>query len=345
MTQPPYLYGDPDSRFRWHYIDLRHSGWMLDHPAGCNSLDCPVRDAAKTAITFPPPVTGEFPCTVDEQGRLLVVNTRPTRSVTSPGSARLCSWLACPARYDAVAVATGEATAAGWRQWPSLNLQMCPDHAWVWTPRDAGEAGPHEPRLNNTTGTPVLRCACGTVIDSAGLNGRKLAETYLLHLLREEQANAARTAFERAGTYLDDTDTLDAMLAEIADKATGSHAIAKRSFYANGELEFPAAYAVLCHLLAVTAAARAALGMEATPTATDLMGGEHRKIGPMVHALDGAAHSVYLHGEWRWLSSKMTTEEREAFAGAVERYSAGLDPDGPPISVDCWWRVPAQGEA
>jgi hypothetical protein len=54
-------------------------------------------------------------------------------------------------------------------------------------------------------------------------------------------------------------------------------------------------------------------------------------------ALDGACHSVWLHGKWRWLTRKMTTAEKEAFADAVERFSASLDDEGP-ATVDRWWR-------
>jgi hypothetical protein len=50
-------------------------------------------------------------------------------------------------------------------------------------------------------------------------------------------------------------------------------------------------------------------------------------------AMDGACHSVWLHGKWRWLTRKMTTAEKEAFADAVERFSASLDDEGS-TSVD-----------
>ncbi|WP_431977591.1 hypothetical protein [Micromonospora haikouensis] len=258
-----------------------------------------------------------------------------------PGARRDCSWLACPAAYDAIAVAEGTATAAGWRQWPSLGLRMCPTHSWVWQPRGLGDTGPHQPSLDGTGRVaPLLRCSCGRWSrDTADLTAGKAAQAYLLHLVDEEHAAAARAAFDRAGTFVGDTATLDAELAEIADKATGSHAIARRTLYESGNPHFPGGYAALCDLLMVTAALRAALGMETTPTATDLATGEHWKTGPMVHHLDGAAHSVWLHGKWRWLTRKMTTEEREAFADAIERYSAYLAPDDP-ARVDRWWREP-----
>jgi len=58
---------------------------------------------------------------------------------------------------------------------------------------------------------------------------------------------------------------------------------------------------------------------------------------------DAAWHSVWLHGDWRWLTKNMTTPEREHAADAVARYGAYLDtedgadrsqePEGPR-----WWR-------
>jgi len=65
--------------------------------------------------------------------------------------------------------------------------------------------------------------------------------------------------------------------------------------------------------------------------------------------LDAAAHSVWLHAKWRWLTSQMTTKEREAWADAVDRASAQLNADDPDLNaapVDRWWRAgtrPAPG--
>lgn len=58
-------------------------------------------------------------------------------------------------------------------------------------------------------------------------------------------------------------------------------------------------------------------GVELPPT-------DHPEYG-----LDSAMHSVWLHGDWRWLTQKMTSEEREAAAAAVERYHAVLDATDP----------------
>jgi hypothetical protein len=57
--------------------------------------------------------------------------------------------------------------------------------------------------------------------------------------------------------------------------------------------------------------------------------------------LDGAAHSVWLHGKWRWLTGQMTTNEREAFFEAAKRHSLHMDigdPIGPLGDDQAWWR-------
>ncbi len=60
--------------------------------------------------------------------------------------------------------------------------------------------------------------------------------------------------------------------------------------------------------------------------------------------LERAMHSVWLHGHWRFLTSKMTTDEREAAADAVQRYGRILDAQsggdvGTTDDADIrWWR-------
>lgn len=56
--------------------------------------------------------------------------------------------------------------------------------------------------------------------------------------------------------------------------------------------------------------------------------------------LDGACHSVWLHGKWRWLTSQMTTPEKEAFADAVDRAGDVLADGEDRLPVDRWWREP-----
>lgn len=56
--------------------------------------------------------------------------------------------------------------------------------------------------------------------------------------------------------------------------------------------------------------------------------------------LDSAMHSIWLHGNWHWLTRNMTTEEREAAAAAVERsWAADTMADGEPAPrVNLrWW--------
>lgn len=58
---------------------------------------------------------------------------------------------------------------------------------------------------------------------------------------------------------------------------------------------------------------------------------------------DAAWHSVWLHGDWRWLTKNMTTPEREHAADAVARYGTHLDTiDGADRSEEPeglrWWR-------
>lgn len=62
--------------------------------------------------------------------------------------------------------------------------------------------------------------------------------------------------------------------------------------------------------------------------------------------LDSAMHSVWLHGNWRFLTVKITTEEREAAAAAVQRHNGarnaenrGTVDDFGPIADEHlrWW--------
>lgn len=57
---------------------------------------------------------------------------------------------------------------------------------------------------------------------------------------------------------------------------------------------------------------------------------------------DAAWHSVWLHGNWRWLTKNMTTPEREHAADAVDRYSAHLNAEDPDLEAEIadlrWWR-------
>lgn len=59
----------------------------------------------------------------------------------------------------------------------------------------------------------------------------------------------------------------------------------------------------------------------------------------MSAALDAAMHTVWLHGDWFWLTRSMTTEEKEAAAAAVRRHDVGTGEPGGPIDDRelRWW--------
>jgi hypothetical protein len=67
---------------------------------------------------------------------------------------------------------------------------------------------------------------------------------------------------------------------------------------------------------------------------------EVQKVG------DAAWHSIWLHGNWRFLTKQMTTEEKEYAADAVEREWRRMeaeDPKGMAVSEESlahlrWWR-------
>lgn len=56
--------------------------------------------------------------------------------------------------------------------------------------------------------------------------------------------------------------------------------------------------------------------------------------------MDSACHSVWLRVKWRWLTWQMTTEEKEAFADAVDRAGDVLADGESRLPVDRWWREP-----
>ncbi|MFJ4473189.1 hypothetical protein ACIP2X_37645 [Streptomyces sp. NPDC089424] len=57
---------------------------------------------------------------------------------------------------------------------------------------------------------------------------------------------------------------------------------------------------------------------------------------------DAAWHSVWLHGNWRYLTKQMSTPEREHAADAVARYSVHLNAEDPDLEAEVtdlrWWR-------
>lgn len=64
---------------------------------------------------------------------------------------------------------------------------------------------------------------------------------------------------------------------------------------------------------------------------------DHRAGAVETDPLASAMHSVWLHGDWRWLTKNMTAEEREASAAAVQAYSDRLHDDNEPLTDLRWW--------
>jgi hypothetical protein len=67
------------------------------------------------------------------------------------------------------------------------------------------------------------------------------------------------------------------------------------------------------------------------------------KPDPLDTAENGAWHSLWLHGNWRYLTRNMTAEQREHAAGCVESYAKHLaQVDGDPYRSGPqglrWWR-------
>lgn len=93
-----------------------------------------------------------------------------------------------------------------------------------------------------------------------------------------------------------------------------------------------------CHLtIAATSRVQAREQAEDTLKVLDAIVGTDPLPG------DSAWGTVWLEGNWRYLTSKMSTPEREHAADAVARWSAALhadDPDIEPAEPDGlrWWR-------
>lgn len=52
---------------------------------------------------------------------------------------------------------------------------------------------------------------------------------------------------------------------------------------------------------------------------------------------DDLLHTIWMHTSWFELTKRMTTQEREKYANAIERHSRMLHPDEP-LVLDRWWR-------
>lgn len=145
-------------------------------------------------------------------------------------------------------------------------------------------------------------------------------------LLRLAQQHAHRTDEERA--------EMEALLrTEQADSAR-AHARAARA-YAEGVTAQAAITEVrrLCDLT-IEASAR----VQAVQQARDTLAVIDNIVGDGPVPGDEGWHSVWLHGNWRFLTKHMPTPEKEHAADAVARYSRHLEPDEPDLDGLRWWR-------
>jgi hypothetical protein len=92
-----------------------------------------------------------------------------------------------------------------------------------------------------------------------------------------------------------------------------------------------------------TATIEASSRVQARQQAQDTLAVIDRVTAGETTPADGAWGTVWLEGRWRWLTSKMTTEQREYAADCVARWSAALAKDdgdlerGEPDGLR-WWR-------
>lgn len=82
---------------------------------------------------------------------------------------------------------------------------------------------------------------------------------------------------------------------------------------------------------------------EAVQQARDTLAAVDSITGPDPLPGDGAWGSVWLHGNWQWLTKNMTTPERELAADAVARWSAALNAEDSDLDAEepeglRWWR-------
>lgn len=129
--------------------------------------------------------------------------------------------------------------------------------------------------------------------------------------LRAAAENAA-AAFSRSNELVD-ADVLDEVLAEIADKAAGTFRQFRDAMRAGREHELPYPIAALNHLLAVTAALRAALGYTDTPTAAEVVDAMRVEDVATAEYDDLRLHLFVQHQHWPalWLTDREVRHEHE----------------------------------
>lgn len=145
-------------------------------------------------------------------------------------------------------------------------------------------------------------------------------------LLRTAQQNAHQANAERAETEARLHDT-QAALARANARAARAHAEAVTAQAALAEVRR------LCDLTIA-----ASVRVDAVDQARDTIAAIDRITADRPLPGDAAWHSVWLHGNWSWLTKNMTTPEREHAADSIQRYSSHLEPDEPEIQGLRWWR-------
>jgi hypothetical protein len=110
-----------------------------------------------------------------------------------------------------------------------------------------------------------------------------------------DSETAAAAAFSRSGTVID-PGVLDEVLTEIADKAAGTWREYLDAFRLGRESELPYPTAAVTHLLAVTAALRAALRYTPTDTATEVTAAVRRAETHTAAGDQVRLHLVAQHG-------------------------------------------------
>lgn len=147
--------------------------------------------------------------------------------------------------------------------------------------------------------------------------GRRLAKDILAIVARH-----ATAAYSRSNEIVD-PDVFDEVTTEIADKAAGTFLQGYRAMRSgrDGDLEFP--HAAVSHLLAVTAALRAALGYAATPTGPEVY--QTAKENENAHTRGHDELRLHLLSHHGYLLAPFATDREVAAAHTAEHgaYVAG----------------------
>lgn len=149
--------------------------------------------------------------------------------------------------------------------------------------------------------------------------------------LRVAQQHAHRTDAERAET--------EALL--HTEKAARLRAEARTARVHAEAVTTQAAVAAVRRLCDLTISA--SVRVDAVHQARDTLAVIDSVTGGQPLPGDAAWGSVWLHGNWQWLTKNMTTPEREHAADAVARWSAALnaedeDLEGGELEGLRWWR-------